>query len=78
MSRNHYLWSWYGCIACLQYTTWIHSFQNTSQEVLLHIEEQNKLEKMNALDLIEINSKKEKLQIMRRYTSHYLLGLKVC
>jgi hypothetical protein len=45
---------------------------------LTHVEEQNVLEKKNALDLIEIGDKKEKMKIIRRYTSHYLLGLKVC
>ena len=53
------------------------SRQSISKEVLAHIEEQSKLEKASALDLIEIDSKKKKLQLIRRYTSHYLLGLKV-
>lgn len=44
---------------------------------MLHIEEHNKLEKYDALDLIEITGKRKKLEIIRRYTSHYLLGLKV-
>ena len=44
----------------------------------MHVEEQDKLDKKNALDLIDISDKREKMKIVRRYTSHYLLGLKVC
>ena len=44
---------------------------------MLHIEEQSKLEKADALELIDINNKRKKLRVIRRYTSHYLLGLKV-
>lgn len=55
----------------------MYSFQDGSREVLLHIEEQNKLDKTDALDLIEISGKRKKLEIIRHYTSHYLLGLKV-
>lgn len=52
--------------------------QEASRKVVLHIEEQNRLEKSDALELIEITGKKKKLEIIRRYTSHYILGLKVC
>ena len=54
------------------------SVQNASQEIIQHVKEQNQLEKETALDLIELRGKREKLRLVRRYMSHYLLGLKVC
>lgn len=51
--------------------------KNTSEEVIQHLKEQNRREKLDALDLIEITSKRMKMQTIRHYTSHYLLDLKV-
>ncbi len=42
-----------------------------------HVEDQQEVDKVAALDTIEIKRKLEKNKIIRRYNYHYLLGLKV-
>lgn len=52
-------------------------FKNTAAEILEHVEEQHQLEKVDALDMIELENKSKKFEIIKVYTSHYILGLKV-
>ena len=64
-------------IMLLNYFTSPLYVKGISTEVMKHVKAQQLVDKTSALDLIDINSKSKRLQIIRQYTSHYLLGLKV-